>query len=200
MTKSDRKDGETLTQISTHENILELLEEIKGYEKLYPEYTVIEPEIDIESITTSSSDENDVIEKGSELIADIEREKKTERSRRRIKAIRIKRRKSKPDETITDGNVLEKQITPTTFNVGFDSEGNLVNLDVRKPKIKPKSESRFKKLGGLKRLRRGKKSENAGSASSEKSSKTSKLKGKIGKIGKLKNAIPHRGKNKEKGE
>lgn len=206
MTKSDRKDGETLSRVSTHNDILELIEEIKDYEKLFPEYNTIEPEDDRGGFSTGLLDENNLIEGNEELITEgFLGEKKTKPGYRKIRAIRIRRRKSSHDINKTDVKVLEKKvkekkITPTTFNVGFDGEGNLVNLDIKKPKIKPKSESRSKKLGGLKRFRRGKKSENVESTSSEKTSKVSKLKGALGKIGKLKNVIPHRGKNKEKGE
>jgi hypothetical protein len=206
MAKSDCEDGETLSEISKHKHILKLLEEIKEFETVFPEYEIIEPDIYIGNVSYGNLTEDDILDEDKELIAEENLEERKAKPRhRRIIAIRIRRRKSRSDGNITDAKVLErkaktKKITPTTFNVGFDNDGNLVNLDLRKPEIKPKSESRFKKLAGLKRFRRGKKSESTESASSEETSKASKLKGKFSKIGKLKNAIPHRGKNKEKKE
>jgi len=73
-------------------------------------------------------------------------------------------------------------------------------LDLRKPKIKPKSESKSKKLAFLNKIplkRKSGKSE-AKTDDSETGSKGSKLKGAFGKIGNLKKAIPHKGKGEKK--
>ena len=203
MPEPDLGEGDTLSKERTHEKIQVLLDEIKEFEDKFPEYALKEPEIIEGDVYPSDVLGEDSIKDGEkQLTSEMELEKSGLKPRSRKFSIRIRRKKSKTGEDLTDAEVLTKvkDITPTTFRVGFDESGKLVNLDLRKPKIKPKSESRFKKLVGLKNKLHRKKGGKTESEGTEGKSKASKFKGAFGKIGKLKKVIPHKGKKKEKGE
>lgn len=95
---------------------------------------------------------------------------------------------------------------PTVFNFGFNEDGEFVNLDLRKTKIKPKKDDadERKKRFNIKGLisRKKNKGSEAESSSEEESaeggSKIGGIKGVFGKLGNLKKIIP--GKKKSKTE
>ena len=200
MPDSNFGDGDSLSKGQKHEKIRALLDEIKGFEDKFPGYAIKEPEI-----LEEEGHFGDVIERDSakdsekELKSEMELEKRGLKTKSRRLRIRIRKKKSKVVEDLKDDEVLTKvkDITPTTFRFGVDENGKLVNLDLRKPKIKPKSESRFKKLTGLKGKLRRKKGGKTELEVTEEKSKTSKFKGALDKVGKLKKAIPHKSKNKK---
>jgi len=200
MPDSNFEDGDNLTKEQKHEKIQALLDEIKGFEDKFPGYPIKEPEIIEGEVHFGDVPDGDSTKDAQkELTSKMELEKSGLKPKSRRFRIRIRRRKSKDVEDLTDSEVLTKvrQITPTTFRFGVDENGKLVNLDLRKPKIKPKSESRFKKLAGLKTKLHRKKEGKTESEGTEEKSKASKFKGAFGKIGKLKKAIPHKSKNKK---
>ena len=89
-------------------------------------------------------------------------------------------------------NKLEdKPINPTTFNIGFDQKGDLVNLNLKKKKKIKKEKSHFKIKNLIKRNKDKKES---------KDNNVSGLKSKLAFIGKLKNIIPSRSSSKEEKE
>jgi len=200
MPEPDLKDGDSLSKEQKHEKIQVLLDEIKGFEDKFPGYAVKEPEIiEGEGHFSDVSDGDSTRDGEKELTSEMELEKSGLKPKSRRFRIRIRRRKSKVGEDLTDAEVLTKvkEITPTTFRVGINESGKVVNLDLRKPKIKPKSESRFKKLAVLKDKLHRKKGGKTESEGTEEKSKASKFKGAFGKVGKLKKAIPHKSKKKK---
>jgi hypothetical protein len=85
-----------------------------------------------------------------------------------------------------------------TFRIRFDESGGLVNLDFKRPEPKNKVKADKKKFS-LKKILPFKKSKDKSdkSTSQEKSSIGSKLKGSFGKISKLKNVIPNKSKKSD---
>ena len=200
MPEPDFRDVDILSKEQKHEKIQALLDEIKGFEDKFPGYAVKEPEIIEGDVHFSSLPEGDSTkDEEKELTSEMQLEKSGLTPKSRRFRIRIRRRKSKVAEDLRDDEVLTKvkEITPTTFRFGVDQSGKLVNLDLRKPKIKPKSKSRFKKLAGLKDKLHRKKGDRTESEGSKEKSKPSKFKGAFGKVGKLKKAIPHKTKKKK---
>lgn len=200
MPDSNFENGDSLSKEQIHEKIQALLDEIKGFEDKFPGYAIKEPEIIKGEVHFGDVPDGDSTkDEEEELTSEMELEKSRLTPKSRRFRIRIRRRKSKVAEDLTDDEVLTKvkEITPTTFRFGVDQSGKLVNLDLKKPKIKPKSESRFKKLAGLKDKLHRKKGGKTESEGTEEKSKISKFKGAFGKIGKLKKAIPHKSKKKK---
>jgi len=149
----------------SHEEILELIDVIKDLEDSFEEFELEKPEKENEELIEVEPDEIKPIP----IKTDEE-----------IKPKKQKKHESKP-------------VVHTSFKVRFDESGELVNLDLRKPKKEPET----KKKISLKKLGKGKKKEKTENTESEEKSKKSKLKGGLGKIGKLKRVIPSRGKKTE---
>ena len=183
-----KQKDKNLTITKTREEILAMFEEIKTFEKKFCSHEIIdnneEEFIEFEPVFLEVF-EPEPPEPEFDTVAISEKEKK----------IKIKEKSAKV-----------KTVDPTTFKIRFDGNGQLVNLELKKPKLKAKKESKLNsKLGSkLKKVRRRKKDKTEASDTKiEETSKASKLKsgiGKIGKIkniGKLKNVIPRRGKKKE---
>jgi len=82
-------------------------------------------------------------------------------------------------------------IKPTTFNIGFDKNGDLVNLNLKK-KNKIKREKGHFKIKNLLKRNKDKRDNNDKQASDSKS--------KLAFFGKLKNIIPSRSSKKEEKE
>jgi hypothetical protein len=105
----------------THKEILELIEEIKEFEK---EYNIT----DIESEFIEVPDKLvEFLEVDSEEFKEVE-----ETSKRRFKIkyqTRARIRKLREEQ---------KKFDPTTFRIRFDDKGDLVNIDVKKAVTKPK--------------------------------------------------------------
>ena len=193
---NEEMDDSNIDNLNTHEKIQSLLDEIKEFENKNPEYPIVEPEIVFEEVPA------EIIEDEDQFLSEPE-ERGLKTGLRRFNLITIRKRKKlitgkEPAEVENLKKV--KEIKPTTFKIGFDEDGNLVNLDLKKPKIKEKSGSKSKRFGGLKKLARRKKGEKAESEGESKESKTGRFKGALGKVGKLKKVVPSRGRKKEKEE
>ena len=192
----DLERKEDVGHVKTHEEIIEMIDELKELEERYGEFEIIDIEVTEELIEVEHSELAD----SEKLVSESETKKQSlSKKLKKYQVFRIKvRRRS---DTIVD----KKPVKTATFKIRFDESGNLVNTDFRK--VKPKKPSKFKtkivgklpklKYGGLKR--KGKKgaakSETGSDEVKDKESKGSKLKGKIGK---LKKVIPNKGKKKEK--
>ncbi len=162
--------------IKSHEEILELIDEIKEYELLVTDYELIQHE------------------KVGEEIIEINHGESSE-----LNPLPIKEKDNKNFLK----RIFKKDINkfkPATFKFRFDKDGSLISPDFIKYKSKPKNEiSKKGILGKLKGLRKSKKEEKS-KGKKEKKSKRGKLKGGVGKVGKLKRVIPNKGKKSEETE
>lgn len=207
MEKQDSEGEDKLSNILTHDQILLKIEEIKEFENNFTGYQineieVIQGDIKVDQILDdSSSNENKNLNFEKDLA-----NKPSKSKNFKLFSIKIKRRKKenidKPLRVKQKKKKLENRIlTPNTINIGFDKNGDLVNLDLRKPKIKEGTKSKFKNLAVFKKLPFKRKSgESASNNETPESatSRASKIKGVFGKIGNLKRAIPHKGKREKK--
>lgn len=178
---------EESNKVKTHEEIILMIKEIKEIEETYGPFEIID------------------IEESEELIDVDHDELKENDEQKTVKELNKRRFKIFKVDIKTEADILAKRAEKSaTFKVRFDEQGNLVNLDFKKPKPKKQTESKPGKLSGLKKLRKGKKGKGTASSDEEKikvkKSKGSKLKGKLGKVGKLKRAIPGKKSKKEKSE
>ncbi|KYK32006.1 MAG: hypothetical protein AYK22_00155 [Thermoplasmatales archaeon SG8-52-3] len=157
----------------THEEILELLDEIKEFEKKYGEIeeTTIECNIPENEYVLFEEIEPDLV-----IFKEIE-EKKPEISKpsKKFKFNFIKKRKKFVTKKI------EEPLKPTTFRLRINKEGVLENIDIKKPQSRKKLKLNF-------RLR---KKEGKESKPSDGESKLSKI---INVISKIKRIIPKREK------
>ena len=188
----DRENNSSATL--THEEILELIQEIKEFEKGVHGFDLDAAELEeFIEVEHEISDEMEFLPVEDEPIEEFtlaEDEKELPEFEEETGIRRIL--KGKPKK--------EREIVTTTFKFRINEEGNLVNIDLKTPKPKPESKRRFS-LEKLKLKRKGKeKAESEKTEPGEKKSKISKLKGGFGKIGKLKNVIPHRSKKSEEKE
>lgn len=197
MEESDFKQDISIYVPKTHEEILKMLDEIKDFEKKYQEYDLkkieeVEEFIEVERDLVEFIDvEKDTLKQiepvplKPDIIKPILKNKIRKRKKYRV---RIRRRpeikKEKP---------VAKVITPATFKIRFNEGGELVNIDLRKSKLKPKSRKHLRIRKS--KIKNEEKIENEG-----KKSKRLKLKGGLGKISYLKKAIPHRSKKEEETE
>jgi hypothetical protein len=190
-----------ISSTKTHEEIIQMIEEIKQIENNYPEFDITEEEQPEELIEV----EEEIIEEFPPVDKELDKTG--------FKKWLDQKKENKPDSK------------PATFKIRFDDSGELVNLDFRKPKVKPEVKKKkavkfnFKKLKG-KFKRKGKKTEEESEGSGEKtekpdeseekiekpkrkkekSSKFSGLKSKLGGISKLKRVIPSKKKKDEEKE
>ncbi|MEF8879006.1 MAG: hypothetical protein V5A64_01270 [Candidatus Thermoplasmatota archaeon] len=206
------------SNVRSHDEILEMIEEAKQFEERIPEFDV-EP--------APVEEEEEIIEETEEELAEgIERKKRENAILLKIKSfLNLKpedlsriTKDVKPEPTVAESDKVKERkpgflkgklkdkifkffkrrqkgvegsrpgkhilLTPTSFRVGFDENGNLVNLDLMKDEEKAKKIERnlkgiFKKEGG--------KSSSEGSISG-------KFKNVFGKLGRLKEGIPFIGK------
>ncbi|RLF92592.1 hypothetical protein DRN50_08675 [Thermococci archaeon] len=192
---------ETSSDVKTHEEILELLDEVKRFEKEFEDFEVAprseveekEEFIEVEHETTTIDTVKPIPLKT--------REKKAKHKKRfRHPIFRIKFR------TRAEVKKLREEKKAATFRIRFDEEGKLVNLDIKKPKPskeKPKKLS-LKKLFVLKKLIKRGKGETEETETKSKpegeGSKFSKLKGGLSKLSKLKGIVPGRSRKEKKSE
>jgi len=159
--------------VKSHQEIVHMIDEIRDFE-------------DIKINMESQKEKKEVYEvKQKEFIDEIEVKNKDE------KVSFLKKNRF--------FNETNKEINPAIFNIGFDKQGNLVNLDFKEQKPPEKENSKlnidkFKKI--LKRKKGDKKESNDKEDKSE-GKKVSKIKGKLGGIGKLKKIIPKKSKKEE---
>lgn len=168
-----KKQDETFN-VKSHKEILKLIDEIKGYELLNPDYEIIQHEKVEDGIIEIDHGES------SELNPLPIKEKDNNKN--------FLKRKFKKDE---------KKIKPTTFKFRFDEDDSLISSDFNIYKSKSKKEKSKKEiLGKLKGLRKSKREEKS-EGKKKKKSKRSKLKNGLGRVGKLKRVIPNKGKKSE---
>ena len=170
MNKSDLDCSDTNSIKKTHKEIIEMLEEIKDFENNFVEFDIQKPAV-----------EEELIEIEYETFKEIEPElitfKEVEEKKPKLE---IKRKKVVEEKIV-------KPITPTTFRLRINKEGNLENIDLIKPK--PKSRSRI----GL----RFRKKDQTKSETTEKKSMFKKIKSSLSRI---KRAIPSRREEEEEVE
>jgi len=179
-------DQETLSPVKSHEEILQLIQEIKEIEKEFDRIEVEEPLMEEWKTVTPDTIAEEA--KPIPIKSEIEDGKKKKHA-----LFRIKRRSR------SEVKRIKREKRYATFKLRFDEQGNLVNLDFRKPKPK-KAKGKFKLPINLKKLRRKDKGETESTEEApaeEKKGIGGKLKGALGILGKLKNAIPGRGKKTE---
>jgi len=189
-----------ISSIKTHAEILEMLENIKEYEKKIQDLNIESIGIDDELIDVQDqlkfidleSEEIDFIEIDNDKLKQFGLDKnsfikngKKHKKRIRFRLFNHKKEKFKDKTSIEIKN-------PTIFKLRLNKEGKLINLDLKESVKKEKKHSLFKKLN----FKKGKKIEEK--ETSEKISRGSKIKGAFGKIGKLKKAIPNKRKKEEK--
>lgn len=170
MDESDFEYSDNGSIKKTHREILKILEEIKDFENNFVEFDLEKPQVDKELIEIEYETFKEI---EPELITFKEvEEKKPE--------FEIKRKKVVAEK-------FEKPITPTTFRLRFNKEGNLENIDLKKPKprSKPHFRIRFRKKDQIE------------SEVTEKKSWLAKLKSGLSKI---KRAIPSRREEEEETE
>lgn len=173
MPETDFNKTDVSSTVKNHEEIMDMLTEIKEFEKRFPEYK-IEEESRIDKIKAKT---------------EIPQEKIKQKQKKKPFIFRIKlRSKSKVKKR-------KKERKPTTIKFRLTEEGNLV--DVNKKKIKPKKKHakflNFKKL--IKRKEKGDKKEKS---KSEITSFKDKIVSSLGKISALKKVIPTKETEEEK--
>jgi len=172
----------------THEEIIQMIEEIKQIENIFNEFEIEKEGPQEELIEV----EEEILEEFTPIDTEIDKTG--------LKKWLDGKKEDKPDSI------------PATFKIRFNESGELVNLDFRKSKVKSEGKTKkaikfdFKKLKG-KFKRKGKKDEGKSEESGEKpkkskekrdkSSRFSGLKSKLGGIGKLKRVIPSKKKKEE---
>jgi len=169
--KNSDSDKLSHSEIKGHSEILQIIDEIRGYEKNFMDFSteVVEEVPDVE---------HDLIEVSHETV--IPEDDLSESEKKNFSLFK-KEKESKPN-------------VPTTFKIGFNEKGELVNLDLKQPKPKKENEKSKSKFN-LKKLIPIKKKGEESAESSESSSKVSKLKGGLGKLSKLKKVIPNKNKS-----
>ena len=207
-------DKNTKNDFMNHNQILGLINEIKQFERKYPEFYLggpveeeglIEITHDSASFVDVESGQLEFVETNPDLVEFIDLEKGS------VGEVGPVEFQEVPDEPEPMSKIkklgsynmkvrrnldakqkrLERKVA--TFRLRFDKNGNLVNLDLNKSKLSKSKKgsnvelkSKIPKISG--------KEESADHEPAEKKSKKELLLGGLGKIGKLKNVIPSRGK------
>ena len=208
MNELDSEQDNTISFTKTHKEILEIIEEIKIFEKKYQVYDLNETDLEIEFIEVEQ-DAVEFIEVNEDIIEfiDVENEKlekfkslSIDKDLKKFGLIDkfIKILPTKIGSEVNQEKITHNDYTPATFRIRFNENGELENIDVKKSKPKIKSEKRFilKKL----RFKRMGKNEKTETKPIEKNSKISNLKGSLSRLGKLKKVIPSRKKELEETE
>jgi hypothetical protein len=166
---STPKYSENNNQIKSHNEILEIIDEIKIFENNFIEFKlkVEEPEEELIEVKNKYEEPAPIGEEP-------------------IYKYKIKRSKKKDRPS-------------ATFKIRFNEKGELINLDFKKPKVKPEIE---KKAFSMKKILLRKKSQDIDktSGSKDKSTKSLKLKERLKRFSKLKNVIPNKFKKNDESE
>ncbi len=162
------------SDIKNHSEILQIIDEIRVYEQNFVDFNseLVEDKKDIKKDLIEVDHEKNISE-DDESIGELNNKKFSF----------LKKTKEN-----------EKTKVPTTFKIGFDEDGKLVNLDLKKPKPK-KDDASSKKKFSVKSLLPKRKKENE--ETKDDGSKSSKLKKGLGKLSKLKRVIPSKNKSSE---
>jgi hypothetical protein len=188
--------------VKTHEEILDMIEEIKEFERKFEkqdfgetttiqEWTEFQPKQEFQESSRERWIEvnPEITEEKKHIPIKAETEFEKDKKKKNL-LFRIKRRSS------SEVRKLKREKKYATFKLRFDQKGDLVNVDLNKPKPKKeKTKSKFKNPFKLKRKRKEETKEE--SPKNEGKGIGSKLKGVFGNLGKLKNAIPGRGNKTE---
>ena len=172
--KSSDYENTSHSNIKDHSEILQIIDEIRVYEQDFVDFSteILEEVEDIKQ---------DLIEIDHEEIISKE-EVLSNQNEKKVSFLKKKEKESKPK-------------IPTKFKIGFNEKGELVNLDLKKPKIKQEKEGTKGKFD-LKRLIKKKGDAGAGDTS-DSSSIISKLKGLKGRLSTLKKVIPNKKSSSE---
>ncbi len=176
MNSNDEKDS-----IKSHKQIIHMIDELKEFENIKIDHEIKEKPMTNEILEIDKNEIND------NLVIETEEEKKEF-----LKNVNL-------FPKIRWKNEENKEINPSTFKIGFNKNGDLVNLDFKQKKIQEEKKVKlnFKNLFSLFKIKD--KNKNEGKEKSN-DSKISMIKDKIGKIGKLKKLIPSKGKKEKKAE
>jgi hypothetical protein len=209
----------TGSNIKKHEEIMQELTEIKLFEENFKEYSINEPEQKEERISraveeSEAQEPPEKIKKKSfvKKIFGIGRENhpattpdyiEPEVDREKLDLVLIPDTSPisphgdqiESEEPLLlfqelENQSLKKPIRYTTFRIRFDNDGNLVNVDLRKPKENPW----FRKLFLWSKLKKPAASEQSGESEADEKSIFSKIKTGIAKMGRIKHIIPFVGK------
>ena len=166
--------------VKTHEEILELLEEIKEFEERFPEINLDEKIVSIDEVLQ---------EEVKPIPIKTETEKKEKKKRIKPPSLKVRLRSRSEVRRIK----REKQIT--TIKLVLDEQGRLVNPDIRKTKPKKQRKTKFNIRNLIKRkkepeTKEGEKTETSEISEGGKRFNLSKITGVFGKLGKIKQVIP----------
>ncbi|UCF49341.1 MAG: hypothetical protein JSU91_06215 [Thermoplasmatales archaeon] len=132
----------------THEEILEMLEEIKEFEKKYGELGY-EGSVIGEDLTELEYVTFEEIEPELPIFNEIEPELLIFKEIEKVKPKRIKKIKFKInfDKFRKKGKIekIDRPLKPTTFRLRINKEGKLENIDIKKPQPRKKINIRFRK-------------------------------------------------------
>ncbi len=165
MDSNDKK-----SSVKSHEELIEIIDELKEFEN-----------IEIDENFNKKQKTNEIIEIDKNEVSDNLIIDDSDKRKDFFKNISIFSNKEK---NIDEKSV--KEINPSTFKIGFNDNGELVNLDFRIKKQVENKESNKKK--------------NKSDDEKSNKSKFSKIKNKFSNIGKLKKIIPTRNKKEKKPE
>jgi hypothetical protein len=168
--------------VKSHSEIIHMVDEIRKFE-LDEENLEIEEEKETNK-TDIIEVEHKIIEHETETIDETEKNKFFDQLRNIHFTTHPEGEKEK----------VEKMIIPATFDVGFNKNGELVNLDFKKKIKKEKSSFNIKNL--IKR-KKGKDTSEEKTDEKEDSSRFGKIKSKFGAISKITKIIPKRSKSQE---
>ena len=171
------------SSVKTHDEILELLEEIKEFEKRFPEINIDEKIVPTDEL---------LHEEIKPIPIKTEIKKKEKKKKIKNPFSRIKLRSRSEVQRIKH----EKQIT--TIKLILDEQGNLINPDIRKSKPKKQRKSKLNIKNLINLIKRKKEGKAAETTEGDKRFNLSKIKSIFGKVGKIKQVIP--GKKTEKKE
>jgi len=139
MDESDLDQPENNSITKTHREILELIEEIKEFEKKFGEFEIEEYEVEKE---LKELDYVTFEEIEPELILFKEIEEKKPEFEKKIKKFKIDFWKKRKKDLIEK---IEKPINPTTFRLRINKDGKLENIDIKKPKPRKKIKISFRR-------------------------------------------------------
>ncbi len=185
------------SNIKSHDDIIQKINEIKTFEEKYPYFDI--NELPQENLQQENKIEDDFNEKNHQnkifnklKVFNKIKFKKSEKDNSNVKEFKKPKKIEEATKEIKEKKAEERDVNPTVFNIGYDKDGDLVNLDLKK--IKAKDKGGKANTGFLNKiLKRGKSEEGN---KEEKGNIVSKIKNSFGKIGKIKNAIPLKGKKK----
>ncbi len=201
-TEEDEMDkGFNSADIPSHEQVNQLIEEIKNFEEKYPLFDVkpVKKEkkqlnrLEEPSEVPVIKPEDNVSNKFKNIFKKVKKNKsyktidiqKKKDNKKLLPNFSLKQKKGTIQKKISvKKKVKSKPVNPNIFRIGFDDKGNLVNLDLKK---KDEIKKKPSKLNFLNKIF---KKENSSEENSSNAGKFGKIKSVFGKVGKLKNAIP----------